>query len=626
MERNTQKNGLINLLAMVIVGLAAYSVARYGATFSGIISAVFLGIGALVAAVSWFQMRLENRERLEKLEFDELTKSAASAALFNAQETEVFPAQRSREQFERFFVPVFTVLLFLLQAGGAFLLWRWLAGSSATPLNEPKVALGLFSVFGLLLLLLGIFSTSLARLEGLRLLRPGATYLLMNAFLCFGVAIAIGVVVLSVPAADLYVARGLTILLFIIGLETLITLILEIYRPRMKGKVERPVYESRLVSLLGQPQGLITTAAQTLDYQFGFKVSETWAYRLFRQWVFRLILLQLAVFLVFTCFVFVDPGEQAVLERFGNPVAVLNPGPHLKLPWPIEVVYRYPTERIQSFSVGFTPEANPIATNTVLWTVSHSQEENFPVANRDTNSRSATTNDASGRPVPPVSLLTVGIPVSFQITNIEDWIYINEEPDTLLKHIATREVVRYLVSADLNEIMSSGRTAAADTLLKRIQEGANKRSLGVHITFVGLQYIHPPVKVSADYEKVVAAKSVRQAAILSARADAIRTNAYASALAYKTVADAESDRLRRQVSALARASLFTNQLPAYLAAPSVYAERAYMQAFTRSVGKARKYILLATNTQDVVILDLEDKIAEEAIENITVPPPKTPGK
>ena len=131
------------------------------------------------------------------------------------------------------------------------------------------------------------------------------------------------------------------------------------------------------------------------------------------------------------------------------------------------------------------------------------------------------------------------------------------------------------------------------------------------------------VKVAADYEKVVSAKSVRQAAILSARADAIRTNAYASALAYKTVADAESDRLRRQVSALARASLFTNQLPAYLAAPSVYAERAYMQAFTRSIGKARKYILLATNTTDVVILDLQDKIAEEQLENFSVPPPKS---
>ena len=39
-----------------------------------------LAFGVLVAAVSWFQMRLEERERLEKLEFDELSKSASSSA------------------------------------------------------------------------------------------------------------------------------------------------------------------------------------------------------------------------------------------------------------------------------------------------------------------------------------------------------------------------------------------------------------------------------------------------------------------------------------------------------------------------------------------------------------------
>ena len=68
-------------------------------------------------------------------------------------------------------------------------------------------------------------------------------------------------------------------LLGLVALETLIQLVLEIYRPRVKGKIERPLYESRLVGLLGQPEGLITTAAQALDYQFGFKVSETWFYR-----------------------------------------------------------------------------------------------------------------------------------------------------------------------------------------------------------------------------------------------------------------------------------------------------------------------------------------------------------
>ncbi len=430
MERKTQTNGLINLLALLFVGAAAFAVARFCNTQAGQAGAVFMAIGLLVAGVSWFQMRLEERERLEKLEFDELTKSAASAALFTATETEAFPAQRSREQFERLFVPAFTVLLFLLQVGGALLLWRWIQSAVPAPLQQPTVAMALLGLFALLLFLLGKYSTSLARLEGLRLLRPGASYLLLSAYLCFFITAGIAAVEVGFLSVDLYVARALVAVLLLIGAETLINLILEMYRPRVKGKVQRPLYESRLVSLLGQPEGIITTAAQTLDYQFGFKVSETWAYRLFEQWLPWLILGQLGVLLLSTTVVFINTGEQAVLERFGGPVAgraVLGPGAHLKFPWPIDQVYRFPTERIQTFDVGFVPDEASAASRTVLWTVPHTKEENFLVANRQTGSDDTLTNNPTGKRPPPVSLLTVSIPIQFQITNLLAWVYNNEE-------------------------------------------------------------------------------------------------------------------------------------------------------------------------------------------------------
>ncbi len=60
-------------------------------------------------------------------------------------------------------------------------------------------------------------------------------------------------------------------------------LLLEIYRPRVKGKVARPVYDSRFAGLLGQPESLFTTAAKTIDYQFGFNVSETWFFQLVKK-------------------------------------------------------------------------------------------------------------------------------------------------------------------------------------------------------------------------------------------------------------------------------------------------------------------------------------------------------
>src|SRR6266436_2155617 len=132
MERSVQKNGLINLLALLVVGVAGFSVARYANSLAGLVTILFIGIGLLVAAVSWFQMRLEDRERLEKLEFEELAKGRGESALFDTKEAELFPAQRSREQFERFFVPVFTALLCLAQVGGAYLLWSALSSSAVS--------------------------------------------------------------------------------------------------------------------------------------------------------------------------------------------------------------------------------------------------------------------------------------------------------------------------------------------------------------------------------------------------------------------------------------------------------------------------------------------------------------
>src|ERR1041384_8349687 len=104
MERNIQKNGFINFLLLLLVGVATIIVARYANSVAGQAAAIFLGLGILVAAISWFQMGLEERERLEKLEFDELNKGPSGANLFQTQNGEVFPARRSREQFERFFI------------------------------------------------------------------------------------------------------------------------------------------------------------------------------------------------------------------------------------------------------------------------------------------------------------------------------------------------------------------------------------------------------------------------------------------------------------------------------------------------------------------------------------------
>jgi modulator of FtsH protease HflK len=617
MERNTQKNGLINLVAAVMVFIAAFVVTTYVNSLAGQAASIFLGLGALVAFASWFQMRLEENERLEKLEIDELARAKGESALFDAKESDVFPARRSREQFEKFFIPGFAVLLFLLQAGGAWLLWRWISKTTNGVVEVRAMpSLSLFAIFALLLFLLGRFSVTIARLGDFRLLRPSASFLLAGAYVCAFTALGIAGIKTGFPKADFWMARALCVLLGLMAAEMLLTLLLEIYRPRIKGKIARPLYESRVVGLLAQPESLFTTAAKTLDYQFGFNVSQTWFYRLLEKNIAILILAQLAVLFLSTCVVFVDAGEQAVLEHFGKPVETLTAGAHFKLPWPIDKIYRYRTEQIQTLYVGFTPDAGKDEQNVILWTVAHNQEQNFLVANRATamvQNEDSNTNDT----LRPVSLITVSIPVQFQITNVMDWAYRNGDATNLLADLATRAVVHFLAGVDLNDFLSHARLEAAQTLQERIQADSDKYNLGAKILFVGLQDVHPPTKVAGDYEKVVGAEQTKLATILAAKADAIRTNALADAVAFTTTNVADATREQLEVSAYARAALFTNQIPAFEAAPSVYKQRAYFKAFVDATANSRKYILLVTNTQDVVIFNLEDKIRD--LGDLTVP-------
>jgi len=622
-ERSIQKNGLVNLLTLLAVAATTFALARTGHALAATVASGFMAIGALVAIVSWFQMRLEERERAERLEFEELARTKGGSSLFETGDAGNFPAQQSREQFEKWFVPAFAVIVLVLQAGGAWLAWKWLGKTeTVVALKQPMVTLSLLGIFALVLFLLGKFSSTIARLENHRLLRPASTYMLLSAYLAAAAAGAVAGVQAGAPTLDLIVAKVLVVLLGLAAIETALGLILEIYRPRVKGKVTKPIYESRLLGLLAHPEDVFTTAAHTFDYQFGFKVSDTWIFKFFEKALGWLLILQFGVLMLSTCVVFIDPGERGLLERWGKPVdgrTELEPGVHVKWPYPVDKAYRYRTEQVQVFTIGSQPDPDKAAIPVVLWTLAHSKEELLLVANKDQGSVDA-ANKESGRKTPPVSLLTVSFPVHYNITDLRAFAYNHENSGQLLQDIATREVVKYLAASDIAEVMARSRQEAATELQKRIQTAVDQLTptLGVKVNYIGLQDIHPPVTVAPEFQKVASAAQSRQAQILAAQSGAISNRAAADARAFKLVAEAEAERERAEVNVGARAALFTNQVPAYAAAPSVYLQRAYLQTFARATAPARKYIIATTNAQDIIQFDLQDKVRADLID-ATVP-------
>ncbi len=613
MERNTQKIGLLNLLLLLAAAGVTLALTLYSGTLAGQVASAIFGIGFLIAAVSYFQMRLEDRERLERLDFDELKKTKSAESLFTGSDEETLPAYQSRLQFDRFFVPGFALLVLALEGSAAGLFWRWLNTVTVTAPKEPTIAIALYSTLAILLFVLGKYAANLAKFEGQRLLRPAASFLVLGFYLGAALAVAIGWVWSGGIRADFILARSLCVLLGLVAAETLINLILEIYRPRVKGQQSRLIYESRLVGLLGQPEGIFSTAAQALDYQFGFKVSETWFYQFLQKAIAWIILLQFGVLIASTMVVFIGPGEQGLIERFGKPIAggnILEPGPHLKLPWPIDAIRRFRTQEIQSFNIGFANEEKE-SHKVVLWTVKHYKEEfNLLVASKE---QSQSGTNAVERAV-PADLLTISIPVQFQIKDLIAWEYNHTDASKLLEKIATREVVRFLVGADIFDLMSSGRDAAAQDLKRLIQERSDEYKLGVNIVFVGLQDIHPPVKVAPKFEEVVAARQESEARLRVAEGYAARVVTIAKAEAERKIHEAEAYRARKIAGAAAQGEQFKSQVLAYQSSPEVYLQRSYLNTFSRGSANARKYIVTATNTHDVVTLNLEDKIRSDILD------------
>lgn len=621
-DRNIQSLGLVNLLILALVGAASEMAALYGNSATGQTGMAFVLMGLLVAAVSYFQMRLENRERLEQLEFDELKKSPAGAALFT-QEAETFPARRSREQFEKYFIPGFAIVLFLLQGAAVFGLWKWLAAAPMADHRNATVTMALSALFSLVFFMRGKYVAGIARWEEQRLLRPAASYILVGSVVTLLMTLTQAVAFFGYSHIDIVVAKILVGLLAVVALENLITLVFEVYRPRLKGQAAHLLYESRLIGLFGQPGGLITTAAQALDYQFGFKVSETWMYRFMEKALAWIVLLQMGLLFLSTSLVVVEAPEEAVLERWGHPVEgreVLGPGLHFKWPWPIDKVYRFRSHEVQTVLVGY--EIDPVmdAQPVMVWARAHHKEDNMLVASRERTVLSDSLSHETEQVV-PVNLLAVNIPVQFRIKNLHDWVYGHSDASNLLAQVANREGTRFLVNIDVEQFMAGGRLAAASELRELIQKRADENRLGVEVVYVGLMGVHPPVKVAPDYEAVVGALQDKQSNTLAAQAYWAQKLPRAHAEASNTVYRAQGESVAKINTAAAEAAQYTNQIIAYNASPSVYMQRSYLETLVKGVGPVRKYVVGATNTQDVVLLNLEDKVRADLLD-VPLPPSK----
>jgi len=668
------------VLCLVFFGLT-FIFGRWSGFFA--ISAVAYQL--LGAALIWFVLAIQFHQRSlaeqEKLDMSQLAEDKGASALFEGKgerATLLAAAQRRLDLLEKWFVPIFGALIAVYNVAIGLYLIKAFRTALPGATHQPLVCAIVTASVAFVSFLMSRYATGMAVELPWKPLRAGGSFLLGAAVMCFAVALSLAGVHFQFDKAIKVIAYIVPALMILLGLETALNTVFDIYRPRLKGQYSRAAFDSRLLGVINEPGGIFHSAAAAIDYQFGFKVSETWFYKLLEKAIVLLVLFSAVTLYLASCIVVIEPNEEAIVERFGNPLTKagearrIGPGIHLKLPWPFDIAYTHPTQDILELYVGYTPKIDPetgrIVPESLLWGQSHYEEEHSVLVASEFTGEELSEELSEG--AVPVSLVKTNVPIQYRIKDLYTYMYGHNDPGKLLEAICYQELAKFAASArvevdeagsgqvELESLFGAGRTRAKEILTQRVQEAADAHGLGVELVFLGVQGIHPPPEVAPDYEAVIGAVQKRQALILEAEAErnqtltnlmgsvakayelADRAAAYQDARAagradeaerlgqeldtmfaeakgdiFKTLREAQSYAYEKATLAEATGKRFAGQVKAYRAAPNIYLREQRLAVLEQALAGIRKFVVASDpNDTQVIILDLQDKLENKLLD------------
>lgn len=550
--RRAETVGFFALATQLVLAALTYGISAYCKSAAVEAEAWHLVAGIWIWLVVILHLRHRRLATEEVAEIEELERARREklpgSALFDRDEDDLFRARARRQAFEKYWVPILSVVMVLILGGLATYCYRSLFKTLIPKSVGHAPVSGAFVVGqALVLFLIAKYAAGMGTERAWRPLRAGASYMVSCAAVLFVVGVGLALVHFETPRVDKVLAYVVPGCMVLIAIEMLLNVLLDIYRPRVEGQEPHFSYDSRLLGLLVEPGTIVHTISETLDYQFGFKVSDTWVYRFVERAIAPLFLFQVVTFYLLTCLLIVAPEENAFVERFGKPKNAANPlgpGLHLKWPWPIERVRRFPAKRIRELSIGQFSDVSATGEplKAILWTESHEKiMYKWMVASRE----QLMGSEPGDEKTVPVNFITGIISVYYRIANLYDYAYGHVDAQKTLEQFVHRECVRYMASVDVNELLTSGRRSALSVLKERIQEQGDMARLGVEVLSVGLQDIHPPVEVGKAYEKAVGAIERKEATILKAEGYRNRVMPLAEAEATIQTSEAEVYRYER---------------------------------------------------------------------------------
>ena len=290
----------------------------------------------------------------------------------------------------------------------------------------------------------------------------------------------------------------------------------------------------------------------------------------------------MGVVLVSTCFYKVESYEQALVYRFGNIVgeAAVEPGLHLKLPWPIDKTEITDVRRVRELTVGYE---DTVSTDN-LWTQNHAGEE-YKLLLGDGN-----------------ELVSINMKITYTINDLYRYATGYSDPAAMLSARAYELVMRKTINTDLTTLLSVDRSSFAADARTVLNEFCTEAGLGISVDEIILESIHPPVDIAYVYQNVVNATVLKTTLRTNAEAAAAVAITDAEEQANTAIMNAKTDQTARVADAEAEMEAFLAAAEQYRMHPTAVALAKYTDTFTTVVKDRKVYVFIGkTAAQNFVL-------------------------
>ncbi|MDT7950006.1 MAG: SPFH domain-containing protein [Acetobacteraceae bacterium] len=286
--------------------------------------------------------------------------------------------------------------------------------------------------------------------------------------------------------------------------------------------------------------------------------------------------------------------SRGIYERFGAPVAVLGPGVHAILPWPMGRVRRLEYGVLHEISPE-GGEAGAVATASAegpapaeadrLWEQAHPAEQVLVVA-------SGAPGRAGGQSFQVVSAdIRLRYRIGLSDGDALRAAYAAAEPEALLRGVAGRVIAGFAAGQTLEALLGGNRERLGEQLRAAIQARLDADATGLEVSAVVIEAIHPPAGAAEAYHAVQAAEIMANASVAAERGRAFSTRAHARQYAADLAAQAQAAGAEAVATAAADTASFVADRDAAAAHPVAFALERRLAALAAGLGKSSLTII-----------------------------------